>query len=132
VRDGRRVVGVLGTKLTMDGPIYRRALAARGLRHVVPPPGQRELIDRIIYDELVNGVISAASREECLQVIMDLEKQGCDVVAMACTEISLLISADSASLPLLDSTRLLAIAAFDVAIGRQPMPSWHGGPIPTS
>ncbi len=132
VRDGLRVVGVLGTKLTMDGPVYRRALAARGLRHVVPPPNQRELIDRIIYEELVNGVISEESREECLQVIRGLETQGCDVVAMACTEIPLLISADIASLPLLDSTRLLAIAAFDVAIGRQPMPSWRGGPVPTS
>lgn len=129
VRDGRRVVGVLGTKLTMDGPIYRRALAARGIHHVVPPPNQRELIDRIIYEELVNGVISEASREECLQVIRGLEEEGCDVVAMACTEIPLLISEDVASLPLLDSTRLLGIAAFEIAIGRQPMPSWRGGPV---
>jgi aspartate racemase len=67
-----------------------------------------------------------------LQVIRGLEKEGCDVVAMACADIPLLISADMASLPLLDSTRLLAIAAFDVAIGRQPMPSWRGGPVPIS
>ncbi|TCC52164.1 amino acid racemase [Kribbella pittospori] len=130
VRDGRRVVGVLGTKLTMDGPIYRRALAARGIRHVVPSPNERELVDWIIYEELVNGVISEASREKCLQVIRGLEKDGCDVVALACTEIPLLISGDAASLPLLDSTRLLAVAAFDIATGRRPMPSWRGGPVP--
>lgn len=128
VRDGRQVVGVLGTKLTMDGPIYRRALADRGLDCVVPLPDQREHIDRIIYEELVNGVISEASRDECRQVIEGLAKQGCDVVAMACTEIPLLITEDISSLPLLDSTRLLGVAALDIAIGRQSMPSWRGGP----
>lgn len=132
LRDGRQVVGVLGTKLTMDGPIYRRALADRGIRHVVPPPHQRERIERIIYEELVNGVISDASRDECRRVIEGLEKQGCDVVAMACTEIPLLITEDISSLPLLDSTRLLGAAAFDIALGRQPMPQWRGGPVPIS
>lgn len=131
-RDGRRAVGVLGTRLTMDGPIYRRALSARGIRHVVPPPNERELVDRIIYQELVNGVVSGASRDEFLQVIRGLEKQGCDAVAMACTEIPLLITEDVASLPMLDSTRLLGVAAFDIAIGRRPMPSWRGGPVPIS
>ena len=54
-------------------------------------------------------------------------KRGCDAVALACTEIPLLIGADSSPLPVLDSTRVLAGAAFDVAAGHRPLPSWRGG-----
>jgi aspartate racemase len=50
-------------------------------------------------------------------------------VALVCTEIPLLITADLSPLPILDSTRLLARAAVDVALGERPMPDWRGGAI---
>ncbi len=128
-RDGRRLVGVLGTRWTMDGPVYRRALAARGIGHLVPPPADRELIDRIIFDELVNGVFTDKARDEYVRVIAGLQEKGCDAVALVCTEIPLLVSSESSPLPILDSTRLLARAAFDVAVGQQPIPTWRGGPV---
>ena len=56
--------------------------------------------------------------------------RGCDSVALVCTEIPLLVTADVSPLPILDSTRLLARAAVDVALGERPMPSWRGGPVP--
>lgn len=127
--DGRRLVGVLGTRWTMDGPIYRRALADRGVGHLVPSPSDRELIDRIIFDELVNGVFTDAARSEYVRVIAGLQEQGCDAVALVCTEIPLLVSPDVAPLPVLDSTRLLARAAFEVAVGQRPTPTWRGGRV---
>jgi aspartate racemase len=54
---------------------------------------------------------------------------GCDSVALVCTEIPLLITEDVSPLPILDSTRLLARAAIDVALGEAPMPNWSGGPV---
>jgi aspartate racemase len=54
---------------------------------------------------------------------------GCDSVALVCTEIPLLVTADVSPLPILDSTRLLAAAAADVALGERAMPEWRGGPI---
>jgi amino-acid racemase len=56
------------------------------------------------------------------------EHRGCDAVALVCTEIPLLVTPEVSPLPTLDSTRLLARAAFDVAVGAQPMPTWRGGP----
>lgn len=124
---GYKRVGVLGTKFTMDGPIYRRAFAERGMEAAVPGAGDRELINGSIFEELVNGVFTASRRDEYVRIIGALEARGCDAVALVCTEIPLLVTPEVSPLPILDSTRLLARAAFDVAIGRKPMPVWRGG-----
>ena len=84
--------------------------------------------DTIIFDELVNGVFSARSRQEYVRVIEQLAARGCDAVALVCTEIPLLVTPDASPLPTLDSTRLLARAAFDVAVGHRALPTWRGGP----
>jgi len=76
----------------------------------------------------VNGVFTDASRQEYLRVIGGLAARGCDAVALACTEIPLLIPAGAAPLPALDSTRLLARAAYLTAVGDRPLPTWRGGP----
>lgn len=128
-RDGHRRVGVLGTRYLMDGPVYPRALAARGIAAEVPAAGDRHIIDKIIFEELLNGVVTAGSRQEYVRVIEQLAAQGCDAIALVCTEIPLLVPPDASPLPTLDSTRLLARAAFDVAVGRRALPTWRGGPI---
>lgn len=127
--DGHKRIGVLGTKFTMDGPIYPRAFADRGIAAEVPEPKDRDLLNTIIFDELVNGVFTKSSRDEYVRVIHQLAAGKCDAVALVCTEIPLLVTPDVSPLPTLDSTRLLARAAFDVAVGREPMPTWRGGPI---
>jgi aspartate racemase len=128
-RDGRKRVGILGTRYTMDGPVYRSALGRRGMVAEVPEPADRELVNRVIFEELVNGVFDPGSRREYLRVIRELAKRGCDCVALVCTEIPLLVTPDVSPLPTLDSTRLLARAAFEVAVGRRELPTWRGGPI---
>jgi aspartate racemase len=125
---GRRRVGVLGTRYTMDGPVYPRAFGRRGIATEVPEADDRLRVDAIIFDELVNGVLSARSRGEYVRVIEKLAARGCDAVALACTEIPLLVTPASSPLPTLDSTRLLARAALEVAVARRPLPSWRGGP----
>src|SRR5437764_5845575 len=128
-RDGRRRVGVLGTRYTMDGPLYPRALAARGIAAEVPGEGDRRTVNEIIFEELVNGVLTDRSRREYVGVIERLAGRGCDAVALVCTEIPLLVTPEVSPLPTLDSTRLLARAAFGVAASGQPLPSWRGGPV---
>ena len=128
VRDGRTRVGVLGTRYTMDSPLYPRALAARGIASEVPADGDRQLINEIIFAELVNGVFTGQSRREHVRVIAGLAERGCDAVALACTEIPLLVMPADSPLPTLDSTRLLARAGLAVAVGDRPLPGWRGGP----
>ena len=126
-RDGRERVGVLGTRYTMDGPVYPRELAARGIAPEVPDAADRATVNRIIFEELVNGVFTDASRAEYARIIERLAGRGCDAVALVCTEIPLLVTPEASALPTLDSTRLLARAAFEAAVGRRPLPSWRGG-----
>lgn len=122
-------VGVLGTKYLMEGPVYRRAFASRGIVAEIPDEEDRQLINKVIFDELVNGDFTASSREAYVHIIGKLMARGCDAVALVCTEIPLLVTPDVSPLPTLDSTRLLARAAFDVAIGRRAFPTWQGGPM---
>ncbi|MFC4049498.1 aspartate/glutamate racemase family protein [Actinomadura syzygii] len=131
-RDGRARVGVLGTRYTMDGPVYPRELAARGIAAEIPDADDRETVHRIIFDELVNGIFTAESRRAYVGVIKRLAERGCDAVALVCTEIPLLVAPEESPLPTLDSTRLLARAAFETAVGARPLPAWRGGPVDAS
>jgi aspartate racemase len=75
-------------------------------------------------------VFTEASRQRYVEIIDRLKlEEGCDGVALVCTEIPLLVTADLSPLPTLDSTRLLARAGFEVASGRRPLPNWRGGPV---
>jgi aspartate racemase len=117
-RRGFRRVGILGTRFTMGGgaPVYRPILEALGIETVVPDAADAETVDRIIFDELVDGVFADASREFYNGVIARLADRGCDAVALACTEIPLLVRPEESPLPTLDSTRLLAKAALREAM----------------
>jgi len=122
-------IAILGTNYTMTGPIYPGALSRRGIDWAIPDDQDRELIHRVIFDELCLGAFKDSSRDAYVRIIEKLAAQGCDAVALVCTEIPLLITAEVSPLPILDSTRLLARAAVDVATGERSMPEWRGGPV---
>jgi aspartate racemase len=111
-RRGFKRIGILGTRFLMEGPVYRTRLAPAGIEHRVPNAGQRARINQIIYDELVQARIVPESRAYFQNVIRDLAADGCDAVALACTEIPMLIDSADSPLPILDSTRILARAAL--------------------
>jgi aspartate racemase len=111
-RRGFKRLGILGTHFLMEGPVYRSKLAPAGIDYRVPNSEQRTRINQIIYDELVNARFLPESRAYLQNVIRELGDDGCDAVALACTEIPLLIGAADSPLPILDSTRILARAAL--------------------
>ena len=129
VRAGRTKVGILGTKYTMTGPVYPGALGRRGIGWAVPDGADRKIVDDIIFNELCLGTFTDESRAAYAGIIDKLKADGCDAVALVCTEIPLLITPEVSPLPILDSTRLLAAAAVEVALGERPMPDWRGGPV---
>ena len=110
-------MGILGTRYLMEGPVYPGKLTAAGIEFRTPGTKEREKINQIIFDELVNAQFLPRSSAYFTEVIRALADEGCDAVALACTEIPLLVTADSSSLPTLDSTRLLARAALRKAVG---------------
>jgi aspartate racemase len=128
-RSGHTRVGLLGTKYTMDGPVYPRAFAARGIATELPAGEDRGNLHEIILAELVNGTFTESARQEYTRIIDRLAARGCDAVGLVCTEIPLLVPPDASPLPVLDSTRLLARAAFETATGQRALPTWRGGPV---
>lgn len=126
---GYRTIGVLGTKWTMEGDVYKGALARARLGRVIPDDDDRAFINETIFAELCNGVFTATTRARYVSIIDKLKAQGCDAVALVCTEIPILIAPEDSPLPTLDSTRLLGKAAVEVALGDRPMPTWRGGPV---
>lgn len=124
-----RRIGLLGTRYLTTSDVYPAALGRWEMEPVVPGEADRLLVNRIIFSELVNGVFTEASRDACLRIIAGLASQGCDAVALVCTELPLLITPEVSPLPTLDSTRLLARAAYAVAVGERPVPRWRGGAL---
>lgn len=115
-RRGYRRLGVLGTRYLMEGPVYGEKLSALGIEHRIPDAGEREEINAIIFDELVNGRLTSRSRACLAGVIRRLKNSGCDAAVLGCTELPLLVSQEDSALPTLDSTRLLARAALRRAL----------------
>jgi aspartate racemase len=126
---GARRVAILGTRWTMEGPVYGAALERRGIGWEIPDEDDRQRVHDVIFDELCLGQFRDESRAEYGAIIGRLAARGCDMAALVCTEIPLLVDETSSPLPLLDSTRLLAAAAVEVALGVRPMPEWRGGPL---
>jgi aspartate racemase len=116
-RRGFQNLAVLGTRYTMDGPVYPNALRRRGMVWAVPLPAERAEIDRVIFAELVKGDFREDARQYYHRVIDRMRAEnGCDAAILGCTEIPLLVRPDDCPLPTLDSTRLLAKAAVRRAI----------------
>jgi aspartate racemase len=116
-RRGFRRIAVTGTKFLMEGPVYPETLEAAGLEWRIPPADARVRINEIIFRELVYGKITAEALAYFQRVIEAMKADGCDAVALSCTEIPLLVNDCNSPLPTLDSTRLLARAALCRAVG---------------
>ena len=114
---GLTTVGLLGTQFTMTGDFYRTRLEEQhGLRVLIPNETDRQIVHRIIYDELVLGEIREESRESYREVIGRLAEAGAQGVILGCTEIPLLVRPSDVQLPVFDTTTLHAEAAVDWAL----------------
>ena len=109
-------IGILGTKYLMEGPVYPEKLNEKNINYEIPADDQRNQINKIIFSELVYGIIKEKSKNYFLTIIDELKSKGCDSVVLGCTEIPLIVLTSESSLPTLDSTRILARAALNYAI----------------
>ncbi|SHM44794.1 aspartate racemase [Duganella sacchari] len=111
-RAGLNRVGLLGTRFTMEQAFYKERLREQhGLEVVVPEQADRDIVHRIIYDELCLGRIVDASRDEYRRIIASLVAQGAQAIILGCTEISLLVAQQDAAVPLFDTTSIHARSA---------------------
>jgi len=118
---GFTVVGLLGTRFTMEQDFYiGRLQAPHGITTLVPPQHDREVVHRVIYEELCLGTIAPASRVEYARIMADLAARGAQAIILGCTEITLLVDQVDATVPLFDTTSMHARAAAAMALGDTP------------
>jgi len=113
---GMGKVGLLGTRFIMEEPFYRDRLAGHGFEVIVPGRDERELVHRVIFEELIRGILRPSSRDACVRTIDGLAAQGAEAIILGCTEIELLITEQDTAIPLLPSARLHAEAAAGFAL----------------
>lgn len=113
---GIRSIGLLGTKFTMEKTFYADRLRKRGLDVIVPDAFGRELINRVIYDELCLGQVREESRQAYVDEIGALGLRGAEAVILGCTEIGMLIDDRNSPLPPFDTTAIHAEAAAEFCL----------------
>ena len=106
---------LLATRFTMEKPFYRDRLSAQGVEAMAPDEADRIRLHAIIYDELCQGVITAASKDEVLAMIA--KASAADCVIFGCTEVGLLLSPGDLALPVIDTALVHAQAGVDFALG---------------
>lgn len=113
---GLRRVAILGVRKTMESDFYPEILARHGLEAIIPSEAEKTLIHDSIYDELVQNRFRDETRQEYQRIITALGERGADCVALACTEIPLLLKPKDAPLPAFSTTELHCEAAVALAL----------------
>ena len=108
-------VGLLGTAFTMEQPFYRERLAEHGLDVVIPGDRDRELVHRVIFDELAMGIVSDESRASYRRIIEGLVADGAEGIILGCTEIELLVTGEDCPVPVFPTARRHIEAAVEAA-----------------
>jgi len=117
--DGRKKVGLLGTRFTMEEEFYRGRLEHQGLEVVIPDDRGMQLVHDVIFDELCKGEVRSSSRQDYLTIMDEMMHQGAEGVILGCTEICMLIDQSHAKVPLYNTTQIHATVAVDFALAEQ-------------
>lgn len=114
---GIETIGLLGTRFTMEQDFYAGRLRnAHGLNVLLPPKADRDLVHRVIYEELVLGVVRHESRREYLRIMDDMRAAGAEGIIEGCTEIGMLVQQEHTDIALFDTTSIHAEAAVEMAL----------------
>ena len=116
-RRGFSRIGLLGTRFTMEEDFYKGRLEKQfGLTVLVPGESDRQIVHRVIYEELVVGIIDENSREQYRGVVERLIRAGVEGIILGCTEIGMLVKQADSRVPLFDTTQIHAEAAVEFAL----------------
>lgn len=115
---GMSRVGLLGTIYTMEHEFLKSRLSIKhGLDVRVPESGARQVVNEVIFGELVKGIVRDESREKYLGIMGTLAADGAEGIILGCTELGMLVKPTHTDIPLFDTTALHAAAAVEFALG---------------
>lgn len=120
-RNALATIALTGTRFTMSDGFYSQGLENHGLKVIIPTVSQQDQIHRIIYEELIAGLVTPASIETFAEINQNLSARGAEAILLGCTELVMLIENNSTGLNTIDSTRLHAEAAWRRAVGLEDL-----------
>lgn len=115
INENIETVGLLGTRQTMEQDFYRSRIADKGLKVLIPGEADREIIHKVIFNELCLGKITNDAKVEFIRIINKLASDGAQGIVLGCTEIPLLIKREDVSIPLFDTTLIHVRRAIEIA-----------------
>lgn len=117
INQGIKKVGLLGTKYTMEQDFYKGRLIDKfGLEVIVPDKQEIAIINRVIFEELVLGVIKEESKQNYIKIMDKLIDEGAEGIILGCTEIGLLIKEGDSTVSIFDTTYIHAEKAVEAAL----------------
>ncbi|MBB1270226.1 aspartate/glutamate racemase family protein [Shewanella sp. SR44-3] len=117
IKDGVTRVGLLGTQFTMAEDFYKGRLREQfDIEVLIPDELAQQVVHKIIYTELCQGIICPESRQQYVEIIEKLHQQGAQAVILGCTEIALLVQQEHTSVPLYDTTAIHGQSAVNFAL----------------
>ena len=116
--EGLKVVGLLGTRFTMEKPFYVEGLKKHGIDTIVPNKEERDYINKVVFGELSRGILLTESRNGYLEIINSLVERGAQGIVLGCTEIPILVTQEYTDVKLFDTAVIHAEKALRFAIGK--------------
>lgn len=116
IEKGYKKIGILGLERTMSGGLYEIPLLEAGLTPIVPTKAERDIVNRVLWENVIPGNPTKETTKEVVTVIEQLKERDCDAVILGCTELPIIITEANSPLPSIDTTRLLAKKALEEAI----------------
>ena len=117
VENGFKKVGLLGTRITMEENFYKDRIKKKfGIETIIPKENEREIIHKIIHEELTHNIIKDSSKQKYIKIIRNLVDDGAQGIILGCTEIPLLIKQNDVEIPVFDTTNIHAKAAVNYAL----------------
>lgn len=117
INNNIKKVGLLGTKFTMEGSFYKDILKGKyNIETIIPEEKERQIIHKVIFEELCRGYINKASKQLYIDIINKLASKGAEGVILGCTEIPLLIKQEDVAITVFDTTTIHAVSAVDFAL----------------
>ena len=114
--DGIKKVGLLGTAFTMEQEFYKQRLINKSLEVIIPNANERQIIHNVIYHELCLGITKEQSKQQYINIIENMAKEGIEGVILGCTEIGMLINQEDVSVQVYDTTLIHAQQAVKKAL----------------
>lgn len=119
IQDRMKKVGLLGTKFTMEQDFYKKMLKENfDIDVVIPDENEREIVHKVIYNELCKGIIDKVSKMEYIKIINNLALNGAEGIILGCTEIPLLIKQEDVNIPIFDTLKIHAVSAVEFALNK--------------